>query len=89
MTTTKPQISEEKPPYTPYGRYVCDWKLTESHIFSTLESARTFARQWGRDCNIGWLSPSYNAKTNTNTTPTLSEAKTQICKTLKTVIDHR
>jgi len=80
-------VSEERPPYKPYGRYVCDWRLTEAHLFDTVEQARTFARQWGRDCNIGWLSPEY--KGGRNIAPTLFEATKQIARQLTTVIDHR
>lgn len=80
-------VSEEKPPYKPFGRYVCDWKLTEAHLFDTVDQARAFAQQWDRDCNIGWLSPMY--KGGRNAAPTLTEATLQIASQLKTVIDHR
>lgn len=81
-------ISEEKPPYRPYGRYVCDWNLTEAHLFRTVVAAREFARKWGRDCNIGWLAPTYNHKTGRNSHPSCFDAKKQIHSRV-VIVDHR
>jgi len=75
LANPKPQITEEKPPYRPWGRYVCDWRLNELHLFDTIKEARTFARSWGRNCNIGWLAPI--CERGVNRKPTTFEARKQ------------
>lgn len=77
MKSVKPRITEEKPPYRPWGRYVCDWKCEELHLFDNVKEARKFARSWGRNCNIGWLAPVYVRKENRNRKPTTFEARKQ------------
>lgn len=74
------------PPFKVAGRYVCDWKLTEAHIFDNAKDARKFASEWGRDCNIGWLSPVYDKGRNRK--PYSWECKREIAKTV-TITDHR
>ena len=56
-------ITEDTPQYRPLGRYVCDDRLTECHLFDTVVAARGFAKTFGKDCNIGWLAPVYDRRT--------------------------
>lgn len=87
--TPKPKVTVDSlPPYKVYGRYVCDWKLTESHLFNNAKDARVFARQWGRDCSIGWLPPVYDRRTGRNRKATAFEAKGYISRSV-VVHDHR
>ena len=71
-------ITEEKPPYKPYGRYVCDWDCRELHLFNTVVEARKFAQAWDRNCNVGWLAPVLSRKTGQSRKPTTFEARKQI-----------
>ena len=74
------------PPFKVYGRYVCDWKVTEAHLFDNAEQARQFAAKWGVDCNIGWLSPVYDK--GRNRPKTVSEAQREIARSIN-ITDHR
>ena len=85
---TKHRVTEEKPSYRPLGRFVCDYDLTECHLFDTVVAARKFAKDLGRDCNIGWLAPVYDRRTGRNRKASVSEARSQIAETIA-IIDHR
>jgi len=85
---TSHRITEDKPPYRPLGRYVCDDLLTECHLFDTVIVAREFAKDFGKDCNIGWIAPVYDRRAGKNRPANSFEAKLQISKTV-VIVDHR
>ena len=71
-------ISEDKlPPYKHYGRYVCDWDCNELHLFDTVQQARKFAKNWDRNCNVGWLAPVFVRALGKNRKPNTFEARRQ------------
>lgn len=74
------------PRFKHYGRYVCDWACSEIHLFDNLTEARKFAKTWGRDCNIGWLSPVY--RDGRNYKPSAREAQLQVAGSAR-VVDCR
>ena len=80
---------DELPKFRVYGRYVCDHAITEAHLFDNIAEAIEFAREWGKDCNVGWLSPAYcDGKNRPKTT---NEARLEIASRLLStaVVDHR
>lgn len=85
---TKHHVTVERPPYKPWGRYVCDWDCKEAHLFDTLTEAMEFAKNWDRNCNVGWISGTFVHAVGRNRRPTLNEARQQISGTAK-YTDHR
>lgn len=83
----KHQVTIDKCPYKPAGRYVCDAAVEEAHLFDNLEEATAFAEAWGRDCNIGWLTKEHRGS-GCFEYPREHEAQVQISKKVK-VFDHR
>ncbi len=80
------QVTVETAPYRPWGWYVCDWDCREAHLFDRKPDAVQFAKQWGRDCNVGWLAPTY--RDGKNNKPSFREATQQVSKTAA-FTDHR